>query len=95
MRTAISTRNGEHVLVVGAEQREVRVVGAALGDRLGPRLDLAQVGEIADVTRAERLDEAEQHAAEHRARQVADAAEHRAEKALRPRMKPIWYCAMP
>src|SRR5438034_373505 len=33
-------------------------------------------GEVADVARAERLDQAEQHAAEHRAAEVADAAQH-------------------
>src|ERR1700704_160739 len=51
---------GEHVLVVAAEQREVGVVDAALGDRVGPRRQLAQVGEIADVAGAQGLDEAEQ-----------------------------------
>src|SRR3990167_4210311 len=33
-------------------------------------------GERADVAGAERLDQPEHHAAQHRARQVADAAEH-------------------
>src|SRR5262245_50295099 len=33
-------------------------------------------GQLADVAGAERLDQAEQHTAHHRARQVADAAEH-------------------
>ena len=37
----------------------------------------AQVGEVADVARAERLDQAEQQAAQHRAGDVADAAQHR------------------
>ena len=33
-------------------------------------------GQVADVARPQRLDQAEQHAAEHRPGQVADAAEH-------------------
>ena len=57
---------------------------------------MAQIGEVADVARAERLDEAEQHAAEHRAGDVADAAEHRRGERLQARgWKPIVYCAMP
>ena len=43
---------------------------------------LAQVGEVADVAGAERLDDAEQQAAQHRAREVADAAQHRRRKRL-------------
>ena len=42
-------------------------------------------GEIADVARAERLDQPEQQAAEHRARDVADAAQHRGGERLEPR----------
>ncbi len=46
------------------------------------RRQLAQVGEVADVARAERLDQPEQHAAQHRAGEVADAAQHRGGKRL-------------
>src|SRR5437762_5412421 len=44
-------------------------------------------GELADVAGAERLDQAEQHTADHRARQVADAAEHRRGEGLQTRQK--------
>src|SRR5690242_848692 len=74
----------EHVLIVAAEEREVRVARAALRDRRRPAGQLAQVREVADVTCTERLDDAEQHAAEHRARDVADAAEHRGRERLQP-----------
>ena len=43
---------------------------------------MAQVHDLADVARAERLDHAKEHAAEHRARKVADAAEHSGGKRL-------------
>src|SRR3954465_5337018 len=66
---------GEYVLIVRAKKNEV-AAALAIGDALGQRLGGAEVGEIADVAGAERLDDAEQHAAEHRARDVADAAEH-------------------
>src|SRR3982750_4450955 len=74
----------EHVLVIAAEQGEVRVALAALGDRDRNAGELAQVREVADVARAERLDHAEQQAAEHGAAQVADSAEHGGREGLQP-----------
>src|SRR5665213_4149258 len=39
----------EHVLVVGTEQREIGIAGAAQPQRIEPRRELAQVGEVADI----------------------------------------------
>src|SRR5512134_3224034 len=44
-------------------------------------------GQCADVAGAERLDQPEQHAAHHRAGQVADAAEHRGGERLQSRQE--------
>src|SRR6185437_14079139 len=65
----------EHVLVVAPEERQVGILLAPLRD--GHRIvgELAQIGEVADVAGAERLDYAEQQAAEHGATEVPDAAE--------------------
>src|SRR5882672_1353259 len=45
-------------------------------------------GQAADVAGAERLDQAEQDTADHRAGEVADAAEHRSSESLQPGQKP-------
>src|ERR1043166_7677866 len=49
----------------------------AVTDEAGEPAVLAQVGEVADVSRAESLHQAEHYAAQHRAGNVADAAEDR------------------
>src|SRR5690242_12007179 len=67
----------EHVLVVASEQAHLSVVlHAFLLQRVAPRGQAADVGHVADVAGPERLDDAEEYAAQHRAGQVADAAQH-------------------
>src|SRR6478672_7463648 len=39
----------EHVLIVAAEQREVRIADTALGDRRRPLRQLAEVRQVADI----------------------------------------------
>src|SRR5690348_9197240 len=74
----------EHVLVVRAEELEMRIAGAALRDRVKPARQSAKIGELADVAGAERLDDAHQKTAEHRAGEIADAAEHGGREGLEP-----------
>src|SRR5438477_7457829 len=73
----------EHVLVVAAEQAQLAVArGAFLLQRVAKPRKSADVRYVADIARAERFDDAEQDASEHRAGEVADAAEHRRCKSL-------------
>src|SRR5205823_5740951 len=64
-----------------AEQDEVPAI-ALLAHQVGDPAVGAQVRQIADVAGAECFDQAEQHAAEHGSRDVADAAEHRGGKSF-------------
>ncbi len=51
--------------------------------------NLAEAGDVADVGGGQGFGDAEDDTADHGAVDVADAAEHGAVKAFRPRMKPI------
>src|SRR3990172_11006424 len=77
-------QEGKHVLVIRAEQHEMRFGGAMLGERLRQAGEVAQVGELADIAGAQRFDHPEQDPAHHRTRDVADATEHRRRKRLQP-----------
>src|SRR5208283_2080718 len=58
---------GEYILIVAAEQAYLAVVGRALLlQRIGEKRESADIGHVADVAGAERLDDAEQDASEHR-----------------------------
>jgi hypothetical protein len=84
-------QEGEHILVVAAEQHEVPAVGAALAHpaAVGGAGPAAEVGEFADVAGAQRLDQPQQQAADHGAGRLPMPPSTAAEKALRPSMKPI------
>jgi hypothetical protein len=77
MSTAISTRKA-----IAAEQRDVGIGRTARRERVGPACKLAKIGEVADVAGAQRFDDAEQQAAQHRAPEIADAAQHCCRKRL-------------
>src|SRR5687768_10872289 len=66
-----------NILVVAAEEARLGARGADVGKARQDTVEQAHVGEVAHVTRAERLDEAHQYPAQHRAGDVADAAQHR------------------
>src|SRR5262249_41871036 len=63
----------EHVLIVAPEKTHGAILcRALLLHRVRQEGKHAQVRHIADVARAERLDDAQQKPAEHRAREVSD-----------------------
>src|SRR5438034_10232220 len=74
---------GENVLVVAAEHAHLTLAGRTLLlQRIGKKRESADIGYIADIACAERLDDAEQDSTQHRAGEVADTAQDRRGKRL-------------
>src|SRR5438552_14815781 len=67
---------GENVLVVAAEHAHLALAGGALLlQRVGEKRESADIGYIADISCAKRLDDAEQDSAQHRAGEIANTAQ--------------------
>src|SRR6266542_5205361 len=76
-------KEGENVLVIAAEHAHLTLAGRALLlQRIGKKRESADIGYIADIACAERLNDAEQDSTQHRAGEIADTTQDRRGKRL-------------